>query len=71
MGQTAHAIVNKEGDIVYNAITVTPYTKSMSCHGAWDRFFKANAHQFPIGDAIKAYEAIGYRCVQFKLTEVV
>jgi hypothetical protein len=68
--QTVHAIVDKDGKIVFNAVTVSPSMKCMSCHDAWTKFFREHAHQYPLGDAIRAYEAIGYRCAKFELTEV-
>jgi len=70
MKQTVHAILDKDGNISANSVTVSSSMKCMACHDAWLRFFKPNACQLPLGDAIKAYEAIGYRCAKFKLTEV-
>jgi hypothetical protein len=31
---------------------------------AWHNFFNDNIHKLPIYDAIRAYEAIGYKCVE-------
>lgn len=70
MEQTVHAIVGKDGKIVRNAITLSPGMKCMSCHDAWVKFFRFKAHNLPLGDAIEAYESIGYKCKKFKLVEV-
>ena len=50
---------------------------SDSEHGAWQAFFtwpsKNNQFSYgrpPLAEAIQAYEAIGYRCVEVLLTEV-
>lgn len=67
MSQTAYAIVDKKGRVVFNAITMAA---SLGKHDAWSQFFKAKPHQFPLAEAIEAYEAIGYRCAKFKLVEV-
>ena len=67
MEQTVHAIVDKEGKVVFNAMTTAV---SLGNHDAWAHFFKYHAHQYPLADAIKAYMAIGYRCKKFKLVEV-
>ena len=46
-------------------------------HRTWEQFFtnrgpnrEFNAHQLPLATAIKAYEAIGYRCVELEIKEV-
>lgn len=46
-------------------------------HAAWDSFFtfpsrtgERNAHRAPLATAIAAYEAIGYKCIKVKITEV-
>lgn len=39
-------------------------------HKSWDLFFQYNAHRAPLYDAIKAYEAIGYKCVELEIKEV-
>ena len=67
MKQTIHAIVNKDGRIVFNAVTLT---SSMPEHDAWCKFFRTHANQVPMGEAEDAYKAIGYRCVKFELVEV-
>lgn len=33
---------------------------------AWYNFFDDNNHKLPIYDAIRAYEAIGYKCIEIK-----
>lgn len=47
-----------------------------SRHEAWMSFFQypsakreMNAHRLPLEEAIKAYEAIGYRCVELDVQE--
>jgi len=70
MNQTVHAIVDKEGNVVFNAITLTPGMVCMACMDAWNKFFRDHSHQLPLGEAIKAYESIGYRCAKFKLVEI-
>jgi len=67
MSQAVNAIVDKKGKVVFNAITTAV---SLGEHDAWRQFFIAKAHQFPLAEAIKAYKAIGYRCVKFELVEV-
>jgi hypothetical protein len=46
-------------------------------HDSWWSFFSYTTshgspanHRLPIGQAIKAYEAIGYKCVKLKVTEI-
>lgn len=34
---------------------------------AWQEFFKEFAHRAPLYDDIKAYEAIGYKCVELEI----
>jgi hypothetical protein len=67
MKQVIYAIVDKKGDIVYNAMTLSGFCAG---HDAWCKFFRHNPHQVPLGEAKKAYEAIGYRCAKFELTEI-
>jgi len=45
-------------------------------HQSWRSFFQypneannPNYHRLPIAEAIKAYEAIGYKCVALKIVE--
>lgn len=45
-------------------------------HRAWDAFFtypdkdrNLNAYRLPLYDAIRAYEAIGYKCVELEVKE--
>jgi hypothetical protein len=45
-------------------------------HDAWMSFFqypskenKLNPHRVPLADAIRAYKAIGYKCVELELIE--
>lgn len=45
-------------------------------HRAWSAFFQypdkngeLNSHRAPMAEAISAYEAIGYRCVELVVTE--
>lgn len=64
--QKVHAIVNKEGKIVFNSMTTSV---SLAEHDAWAKFFKAEAHQYPLAEAIEAYKSIGYRCVRFRLVK--
>lgn len=40
---------------------------SHSEHEAWHKFFDYNGHRLPIAEAIQAYEAIGYKCIQCRL----
>lgn len=68
--QTVHAIVDKEGKVVRNAITITPGMKCMACSDAWGKFFQYNAHSLPLSEAIEAYESIGFKCKKFKLVEM-
>ena len=35
--------------------------------GAWQRFFKDHAYALPLAEAIEAYEAIGYKCVELEI----
>ena len=48
-----------------------------SQHASWMSFFQypsdkntLNAHRLPLAEAIEAYTAIGYRCVELKVQEV-
>ena len=48
---------------------------SDSEHGAWSSFFtypsknrELNSFSLPLADAIRAYEGIGYKCVEVELT---
>lgn len=48
-----------------------------SRHEAWISFFQypsangySNAHRLPLDEAIRAYEAIGYRCVALDVREI-
>ena len=66
MKQKAHAIVDEDGKVVYNAITMA---NSMPEHSAWLKFFDVKPYKLPLADAINAYEAIGYRYVEFELVE--
>jgi hypothetical protein len=34
---------------------------------SWDKFFIDNSHRYPLAEAIKAYEAIGYQCVELEI----
>ena len=36
-------------------------------HEAWLLFFRDSAHRLPLADAIRAYEAIGYRAVELEV----
>jgi len=45
-------------------------------HKAWDAFFMfpdkkmfLNSHRAPLAEAIRAYESIGYKCVELEVTE--
>jgi len=38
-------------------------------HSAWSAFFRENHHTYPIEEARRAYEAIGYKCVELTVTE--
>lgn len=40
-------------------------------HTAWCNFFNEYPCKPPLGEAKKAYKAIGFRCVEFKMVEVV
>jgi hypothetical protein len=47
-----------------------------SRHGSWMSFFKypnkereMNSHTYPLADAIRAYEGIGYKCVELEVLE--
>lgn len=47
-----------------------------SRHEAWMSFFQypsakreMNAHRLPLDEAVRAYEAVGYRCVQVDVHE--
>ena len=44
-----------------------------SQHDAWMSFFQwpPRPHRAPLTEAIKAYEAIGYRCIELTLTEII
>lgn len=42
---------------------------SRSRYESWDLFFRDFQPKFPIPEAIRAYEAIGYRCVVFDAVE--
>ena len=49
---------------------------SDSAHGAWNSFFTypnpagdKNFHRMPMAEAIQAYEAIGYECVELDVVE--
>lgn len=46
-------------------------------HAAWDLFFQYpdrnrnfKSHRTPLEEAMKAYEAIGYKCVELNVVEV-
>lgn len=54
----AYGIVGTDGTILY---------LSMDSDDVWNHFFQERAHRFPIYEAIKAYEAIGYRMQEFDL----
>lgn len=56
-----YAIVSPDGIIGWHG-----HTK----YAAWSRFFTENSYRVPLDEAIKAYEAIGYRCKHFKLVEI-
>jgi hypothetical protein len=61
------ALVSPDG--FYRAI-------SFSAHAAWLQFFSypkdsARAYGMPLEEAYRAYQAIGYRCVECRLVEVV
>ena len=50
---------------------------SSSKHNSWRLFFQypnetdtLNYHRLPIAEAVRAYEAIGYKCVELELSEV-
>lgn len=45
-------------------------------HNSWNAFFtypnksrEFNRHRLPLSEAIKAYESIGYKCVEVDVTE--
>jgi hypothetical protein len=38
-------------------------------HNCWNKFFSNNNSRMPLGEAIKAYKAIGYQCVEVNITE--
>jgi len=49
---------------------------SDSEHNSWMSFFnypnkdkELNSHRLPLAEAIKAYKAIGYRCVELEVVE--
>jgi len=37
---------------------------------AWSRFFQERQHKFPMEEAKRAYQAIGYQCVELEVREV-
>lgn len=39
-------------------------------HRSWCQFFQHMPSRSPLGEAIKAYEAIGYRCVELMVKEL-
>lgn len=46
-------------------------------HSSWMSFFsnaskthEYNAHRMPLEEAIRAYKAIGYKCVELDVTEI-
>jgi len=36
---------------------------------SWQLFFDSYTHKAPLSEAIRAYEAIGYKCVEIEITE--
>lgn len=38
--------------------------------GAWQLFFNDHAHRLPLHEAIKAYEGLGYKCVELEIKEI-
>jgi hypothetical protein len=38
-------------------------------YAAWVSFFNTHAHRLPLDEAIRAYEAIGYKCVALNVSE--
>lgn len=38
--------------------------------GAWDLFFQFQPHRLSLYEARRAYEAIGYKCVELSVTVV-
>ena len=36
---------------------------------SWRLFFSEKSHRLPLEEAIRAYESIGYKCVEVELTE--
>jgi hypothetical protein len=45
------------------------YWITSSEHNSWIEFFKDNANRAPIATAIRAYESIGYKCVELEIKE--
>jgi len=45
----------------YNSMV---YWFGESTTDAWNKFFDNHTHKLPLYDAIRAYEAIGYKCVE-------
>jgi len=38
-------------------------------HNSWQAFFDTTAHRLPLDEAVQAYKAIGYRCVELEVKE--
>lgn len=55
----AWAVVTPDG-------TVWPLVRDQLT--AWGHFFRDNNHRLPLYEAIRAYEAIGYRLCEFSIT---
>ena len=65
MKKYVYAIIDEEGEIVYDAITTAP-----SESDAWRLFFREYPYKATLYTAIKAYQAIGYKCVKYELVLV-
>lgn len=46
------------------------YWLSDSPHNSWTMFFEMKEHRMPVDEAIRAYEAIGYKCVEVSVREI-
>lgn len=43
------------------------YWIGTSEYDSWDKFFSLTPHRPPLSEAIRAYEAIGYKCVELEI----
>ena len=55
MSDRWYGIINPDGEI---------WWVSKEKHSSWMKFFDNNPHRLPLSEAIKAYEAVGYECVE-------